>query len=35
MDDILLTDVGDGVATVTPNRPRQMNVMSGGKEQSS
>ena len=28
MDDILLTDVRDGVATVTLNRPRQMNALS-------
>jgi enoyl-CoA hydratase len=28
MDDILLTEVRDGVATVTLNRPRQMNALS-------
>ena len=28
MEDILLTDVRDGVATVTLNRPRQMNALS-------
>jgi len=28
MDDILLTDVRDGVATLTLNRPRQMNALS-------
>ncbi len=28
MDDILLIEVGDGVATVTLNRPRQMNALS-------
>lgn len=28
MDDILLTEVADGVATVTLNRPRQMNALS-------
>jgi enoyl-CoA hydratase len=27
-DDILLTDIADGVATVTLNRPRQMNALS-------
>jgi enoyl-CoA hydratase len=28
MDDILLTDIRDGVATLTLNRPRQMNALS-------
>jgi enoyl-CoA hydratase len=28
MDDILLTDIHDGVATLTLNRPRQMNALS-------
>ena len=28
MDDILLTEVADGVAIVTLNRPRQMNALS-------
>ena len=28
MDDILLTEIRDGVATLTLNRPRQMNALS-------
>ena len=28
MDDMLLTDVSDGVAILTLNRPRQMNALS-------
>ena len=28
MEDILLTEIRDGVATLTLNRPRQMNALS-------